>query len=45
MSEVRYTPAHDVPEDVQFKKLKHAHKVLERLNDYLYGAGPEYTDD
>lgn len=45
VSEVRYTPSHEVPEDIQFKKLKHAHKVLERLNDYLYGAGHEYADD
>lgn len=37
VSQVTYTPSHDVPEDIQFKKLKHAHRVLEKLNDYLYG--------
>lgn len=46
-SQVKYTPNHaTVPEAEQFKRMKKAHKVLGRLNDYLYGNGADpYPDE
>lgn len=35
-SQVTFTPSHELPEDEQFKRMQHAHKVLEKLNDFLY---------
>lgn len=37
-SQVKYTPSHDEPDRVSFKKMQHAKRVLADLNDYLYGA-------
>jgi hypothetical protein len=38
-SEVRYTPADTVPPVLVMRKAKKAERVLEKLNDYLYGGG------
>ena len=43
---VEYTPSHTVPGALQIRKAEKAAKVLEKLNDYLYGSGPEpYPDE
>jgi hypothetical protein len=42
-STLSYKPSHNLSDDEQFKRLKHANKVLDRLSDYLYapaGASP-----
>ena len=42
-SEVSYKPSHELSDDEQFKRLKHANKVLDKLSDFLYappGATP-----
>ncbi len=38
-STVEYTPDHAVPPVLQIRKAEKAARVLERLNDYLYGGG------
>jgi hypothetical protein len=43
---VEYTPDHAVPPIIQIRKAEKAAKVLEKLNDYLYGSGVEpYPDE
>ena len=43
---VEYTPNHSVPGAVQIRKAEKVAKVLEKLNDYLYGSGDEpYPDE
>jgi hypothetical protein len=37
-SEVSYKPTHSLSDEEQFKRLKHANKVLDKLSDYLYAA-------
>jgi len=45
-STVEYTPNHAVPGAQQIRKAEKAAKVLEKLNDYLYGSGPDpYPDE
>lgn len=42
-SKVSYKPSHTLTEDEQFRRLKHANRALDKLNDYLYapaGASP-----
>lgn len=40
-SQVKYTPSHDTPPARQIYKAEKAARVLARLNDFLYGNGPE----
>jgi len=42
---VEYTPNHAVPGALQIRKAEKAAKVLEKLNDYLYGSGPDLLPD
>jgi hypothetical protein len=42
---VKYTPNHDVPPAQQIHKAERAARVLERLNDFLYGDGPDPSPD
>lgn len=43
---VEYTPNHSVPGAVQIRKAEKAGKVLEKLNDFLYGSGVDpYPDE
>jgi hypothetical protein len=35
-SKVSYKPSHSLSEDEQFRRLKHANHVLDKLGDYLY---------
>ncbi len=44
-SEVRYTPDHAIPPVIQIRKANKAARVLEKLNDYLYGTGPDPFPD
>lgn len=45
-STVEYTPNHAVPGNVQIRKAEKAAKVLEKLNDFLYGSGVDpYPDE
>lgn len=44
-SQVKYTPSHDVPPAQQIHKAERAARVLERLNDYLYGDGADPTGE
>lgn len=40
-----YKPTHDLNDDEQFRRAKHAHKVLEKLSDYLYApSGADYQN-
>lgn len=40
-STVEYTPNHAVPGLLQIRKAEKVARVLEKLNDYLYGSGPD----
>lgn len=44
-SQVSYTPSHDVPPAQQIRKAEKAQRVLDRLNDFLYGDGPDPSPD
>lgn len=44
-STVDYTPNHAVPGVLQIRKAEKAARVLEKLNDYLYGSGPDLLPD
>jgi hypothetical protein len=45
-SRLSWQPSHDLTDDEQFKRLKHANKVLDRLSDFLYApAGAEGPDE
>ena len=44
-STIEYTPNHAVPGVLQIRKAEKAAKVLEKLNDYLYGSGPDLLPD
>lgn len=44
-SRVEYTPNHAVPPVLQIRKAEKAARVLEKLNDYLYGGGADPLPD
>jgi hypothetical protein len=45
-SRVEYTPDHSVSAVEQMRKVKRVEKMLERINDFLYGSGVDpYPDD
>lgn len=44
-STVEYTPNHAVPGVLQIRKAEKAARVLEKLNDYLYGGGADPLPD
>ena len=44
-STVEYTPNHAVPGVLQIRKAEKAARVLEKLNDYLYGSGADPLPD
>lgn len=42
-SRVEWAPAHTVPPAVQIHKIERAARALDRINDFLYGDGPDPT--
>lgn len=47
-TELHYTPSHDIPDRVAFRRLQRANKIIDELHDFLYApadGGEPPADD